>query len=251
MRVAILQYPIYWADKHANLSAWAERIRALRGQADVALLPEMCTSGFCTDRPELAEPENGETVAFMQALADEADLMVVGSYICRRADGRLVNRGFMLRPGMEPVYVDKRHLYQAEKQYFSAGDQRPVIEWRGVRFRYIICYDLRFPVWARQDKADLYDILLVSANWPDSRIIDWDVLVAARGTENQAYIAACNTVGTDGLGLRYNGHSVAYDSRHQSLARWADGESGTRIADFDIAALRHYREVVPLWNDAD
>lgn len=178
-------------------------------------------------------------------------MMICGSFICRLEDGRLMNRGFMLRPAAEPVYIDKRHLYYAEKQYFSAGDQRTIVEWRGAKFRYIICYDLRFPVWARQDKSNLYDILLLSANWPESRIVDFDVLVAARGTENQAYIAATNIVGDDGLGLHYNGHSIAYDSRYQALARFADNESGTRIADFDIAALHHFREVRPLWRDAD
>lgn len=254
MRVALLQYPVVWADKSANLSACEHRLRALRGQADVALLPEMFTTGFCTDRPELAEAPDGETVTRMQALADELDIMVVGSFICRVSDEageRLYNRGFLLRPGMEPVWVDKRHLYMGEKKFFTPGEQRTVVEWRGVKFRYIICYDLRFPIWDRMVKNDSYEILLVSANWPDSRIADFDLLVAARGAENQAYVAATNIVGDDAFGNHYNGHSVAYDTRLRRLAALANDAEGTVVAEFDMEALRHFREVRPLWKDAD
>lgn len=262
MKVALLQYPIVWADKEANLAAAEERIRTLKGQADVALLPEMFSTGFCTDRPELAEPSDGETMQRMQALADECDMMVVGSFIAsplptspkgEEQETRLLNRGFMLRPGMEPVWIDKKHLYKhgGEHLLFSPGEQQTVVEWRGAKFRYVICYDLRFPTWCRLRKDNPYDILLVSANWPEVRIGYWDVLVAARAIENQSYIAAVNCVGDDGMGLHYNGHSVAYDTRMQAIARLRDNEEGTRIADFDIEKLHHFREVLPLWKDAD
>lgn len=252
MKVALLQYPIVWADKEANLSAAEARIHALKGEADVALLPEMFTTGFCTDRPELAEPADGETIRRMQALADETDMMVVGSFICIE-DGLLFNRGFLLRPGEEPVFVDKKHLYKhgGEHLLFTAGEQQTVVEWRGARFRYVICYDLRFPTWCRIDKQNPYEILLISANWPEVRIGYWDVLVAARAIENQCYIAAVNCVGDDGMELHYNGHSIAYDTRMCPIARLNDNEEGTRIADFNMEKLRHFREVLPLWKDAD
>ena len=115
----------------------------------------------------------------------------------------------------------------------------------------LVCYDLRFPAWARNHSGYDYDILLVVANWPDIRIQYWDALVAARATENQCYIAAVNCVGDDGMGLHYNGHSVAYDTRLQPIVSFADDEEGTRIAHFDIQKLHHFREVLPLWKDVD
>lgn len=260
MKVALLQYPIAWADKETNIRMAEEHIRALKGEADVALLPEMFSTGFCTDRPELAESVDGPTMRRMQALADECDMMVVGSFIADpsrpplEGEGhRLLNRGFLLRPGMEPVFVDKKHLYKhgGEHLLFSPGEQQTIVEWRGAKFRYVICYDLRFPTWCRLRKDNPYDILLVSANWPEVRIGYWDVLVAARAIENQCYIAAVNCVGDDGMGLHYNGHSVAYDTRMQPIARLNDNEEGTRIADFRIEKLHHFREVLPLWKDAD
>lgn len=235
-----------------NLRRWEERIRSLKGQADVALLPEMCTTGFCTDHPELAEPSDGPTVRMLQKCADELDMAIVGSFIATE-NGRLYNRGFFLKPHETPTFIDKKHLYKhgGEHLLFEAGEQQSIVEWRGAKFRFVICYDLRFPTWCRMRKDNPYDILLVSANWPAIRIQYWDVLVAARAIENQSYIAAVNCVGTDGVGLAYNGHSIAYDTRMMPIAQLADGEEGTRIAEFDIDKLHHFREVLPIWQDAD
>lgn len=260
MRVALLQYPVVWADKQANMKAAEARLRDLKGRADVAVLPEMFTTGFTTDRPDLAEPVNGSTMTRLQALADECDMMIVGSFICCD-QSCLYNRGFFIKPGgeaeglkgREAIFVDKRHLYAhgGEDKFFTAGTTRPIVEYKGVLFRLAICYDLRFPVWLRQDKNNLYDILLVCANWPQCRIHYWDVLVPARATENQCYIAAVNPVGEDNKGLHYNGHSVAYDSHLNAVVRFEDDEQGTKIADFDIEALHHYRQVLPLYRDGD
>lgn len=252
MRVALLQYTIFWADKQRNLQAAVEHIRNLQGQADVALLPEMFTTGFVTSQPELAEPIDGETITTLQRLADETDIAIVGSFICSD-HGHLYNRGFFLRPSAEAVFVDKRHLYAhgGENTFFTAGTTKPIINYKGVRFRLAICYDLRFPVWLRQDKNNLYDILLVCANWPECRIAYWDHLVPARAIENQCYIAAVNPVGEDDKGLHYNGHSIAYGSRPEPLVTFTDDEQSTKIATFDIEALHHFRTVLPLYQDAD
>lgn len=269
MRIALLQYPIKWADKAANLKAATAHLLDLKGRADVAVLPEMFTTGFATDRPDLAESEQGETISTLHAIADECEMMIVGSFICKEGE-KLYNRGFFIRPSAagdpsgeagptakrsysEAVFVDKRHLYGhgGEDTFFTAGQTKPIVEYKGVRFRLAICYDLRFPVWLRQDKNDLYDILIVCANWPQCRINYWDILVPARAIENQCYIAAVNPVGEDDKGLHYNGHSVAYDSHLKPLVQFADDEDGTKIADFDMEALKHFRQVLPLYKDAD
>ena len=252
MRVAILQYSVVWADKAENLRRVCARLEALQGKADLALLPEMFTTGFCTDRPDLAEPVDGITIRTLQQCADRLDLAIVGSFICRE-NGQLYNHGFCIKPFKTPDFIDKSHLYAhgGEDQFFTAGRKRPIIEYKGVKFRLLICYDLRFPVWARQDKNDLYDILLVCANWPEVRIHYWDALVAARATENQCYVCAANIVGEDAEGMHYNGHSIAYDSYLQPIVHFADNEEGTQIADLDVDKLHHFRQVLPLWQDAD
>lgn len=252
MRVALLQYPIVWADAEANLRLTESRLSAISGKADLALLPEMFTTGFCTDRPDLAEPMDGPTVASLSRWAKEFGLAIAGSFMCRDGE-RLYNRGFFIRPDGQNDFVDKRHLYVSggEQEFFSPGTSRPVFEYQGVRFCLQICYDLRFPVWTRNQSGFDYDILLYSAAWPEVRIGAWDVLLAARGLENQCYVAGVNCVGDDGLGLHYTGHSVAYDTRLQRLVSFADNEEGTKIADFNMEKLAHFREVLPLWKDSD
>ena len=269
MRVALLQHPIAWADKPTNLRLVEQRIAALAGKADVAVLPEMFATGFCTDHPELAETMDGQIMQTMQRLSDQYDIAIVGSFICLPQSPleqrplsnsaasiisqKLVNRGFMVTPHAEVQIQDKRHLYAhgGEDKFFERATNRTVFEYKGVKMQLLVCYDLRFPAWARNHSGYDYDILIVVANWPDIRIQYWDALVAARATENQCYIAAVNCVGDDGMGLHYNGHSVAYDTRLQPIVSFADDEEGTRIAHFDIQKLHHFREVLPLWKDVD
>ncbi len=274
MRVALLQYPIAWADKETNLRRAEEHIAALANKADVAVLPEMFATGFCTDHPELAETMDGEIMQTLQRLADQYEIAIVGSFICLpesklgKRDSevdltpdtqrstpitKLVNRGFMVAPHAPVQVQDKRHLYAhgGEDKFFEQATERRVFEYKGVKMLLLVCYDLRFPVWARNQSGNDYDIILVVANWPDIRIQYWDALIAARATENQCYIAAVNCVGDDGMGLHYNGHSVAYDTRLQPIVSFANDEEGTKIAEFDIAKLHHFREVLPLWKDVD
>ena len=280
IKTALLQYPIAWADKETNLRLAEQRIAALAGKADVAVLPEMFATGFCTDHPELAEGMDGEIMTCLQRLADQYEIAIVGSFIClpigdkaiehptktqassgtplrreemRREAMRLVNRGFMVVPHGEVLIQDKRHLYAhgGEDKFFEQAQERHIFEYKGVKILLLVCYDLRFPVWARNRSGHDYDLILVVANWPDIRIQYWDALIAARATENQCYIAAVNCVGDDGMGLHYNGHSVAYDTRLQPIVSFADDEEGTKIAEFDIDKLHHFREVLPLWKDID
>ena len=261
MKIALLQYPIAWADKETNLRMAEEHIAALAGKADVAVLPEMFATGFCTNNPELAETMDGDIIRRLQIVADKSGVAIVSSFICLpdsrhsipNAPAKLCNRGFMIKPHAKIEIQDKRHLYAhgGEDLFFQPAQKRHIFEYKGVKFLLLVCYDLRFPAWARNRSGSDYDVMLVVANWPEVRVQYWDALVAARATENQCYIAAVNMVGTDDKELNYNGHSVAYDTRLQPIVSFANNEEGTKIADFDLDALHHFREVLPLWKDVD
>ena len=253
MRIALLQYPIEWANPQANVGLLNERLQAIAGQADIAVIPEMFSTGFCTDRPGLAEEWiTGPTSQALQHMANTYDLAIIGSMIVSE-QGRLYNRGFMFRPNDTPLYYDKHHLYRSggEAEYFTPGNKRPIWDFRGVKIRLAVCYDLRFPVWLRQDKHNLYDILICVACWPTVRIQYWDVRLPTRAAENHCYAVGVNMVGTDGIQMDYNGHSVAYDTWLKDIAGFEDYEAGTRIVDFSIEKLRHFREVLPQWQEAD
>ena len=253
MRIALLQYPIEWANPQANVGLLNERLQAIAGQADIAVIPEMFSTGFCTDRPGLAEEWiTGPTSQALQHMANTYDLAIIGSMIVSE-QGRLYNRGFMFRPNDTPLYYNKHHLYRSggEAEFFTPGNKRPIWDFRGIKIRLAVCYDLRFPVWLRQDKHNLYDILICVACWPTVRIQYWDVLLPARAAENHCYAVGVNMVGTDSIQMDYNGHSVAYDTWLKDIAGFEDYEAGTRIVDFSIEKLRHFREVLPQWQEAD
>ena len=253
MRIALLQYPIEWANPQANVGLLNERLQAIAGQADIAVIPEMFSTGFCTDRPGLAEEWiTGPTSQALQHMANTYDLAIIGSMIVSE-QGRLYNRGFMFRPNDTPLYYNKHHLYRSggEAEFFTPGNKRPIWDFRGIKIRLAVCYDLRFHVWLRQDKHNLYDILICVACWPTVRIQYWDVLLPTRAAENHCYAVGVNMVGTDGIQMDYNGHSVAYDTWLKDIAGFEDYEAGTRIVDFSIEKLRHFREVLPQWQEAD
>lgn len=253
MKIALLQYPIEWANPQANIGLLDERLRAIAGRADMAVVPEMFSTGFCTDRPGLADEwGSGETSRALQHMADSYNIAIVGSMMATER-GKLYNRGFMFRPNDTPLHYDKHHLYKSggEADFFTPGNQRAVWEFRGVKIRLAVCYDLRFPVWLRQDKHDMYDILICVACWPSIRIQYWDALLPARGAENHCYAIGVNMVGTDGMQLDYNGHSAAYDTWLKDVAGFEDYEEGTRIVELSIEKLRHFREVLPQWQEAD
>ena len=253
MRIALLQYPIEWANPQANVGLLNERLQAIAGQADIAVIPEMFSTGFCTDRHGLAEEWiTGPTSQALQHMANTYDLAIIGSMIVSE-QGRLYNRGFMFRPNDTPLYYNKHHLYRSggEAEFFTPGNKRPIWDFRGIKIRLAVCYDLRFPVWLRQDKHNLYDILICVACWPTVRIQYWDVLLPTRAAENHCYAVGVNMVGTDGIQMDYNGHSVAYDTWLKDIAGFEDYEAGTRIVDFSIEKLRHFREVLPQWQEAD
>ena len=253
MKLALLQYPIEWANPQANIGLLDERLRTIAGQVDIAVVPEMFSTGFCTDRPGLADEwGHGPVYTALQQMANTYQLAIVGSMMAIDG-GKLYNRGFMFRPQDTPLYYDKRHLYKSggEAEFFTPGNTRAVWEFRGVKIRLAVCYDLRFPIWLRQDKNNLYDILICVACWPTVRIQYWDTLLPARGAENHCYAVGVNMIGTDGMQMDYNGHSVAYDTWLNDVAGFEDYESATRIVDLSIEKLRHFREVLPQWQEAD
>lgn len=252
MKVAILQYPIEWADVDTNLNLTERRLSQIQGKADLALLPEMFTTGFCTDRPELAEPMDGPTVSRLREWAHRFDMAIAGSFMAADKQN-LYNRGFFIRPDGDCDFVDKRHLYAhgGEASFFTPGQKRVISEYKGVRFCLLICYDLRFPVWSRNGSGFDYDVLLYTANWPEIRIKAWDTLLPARVIENQCIVCACNRVGDDALGLHYPGHSMVLDSHLNNLVTLSNDEAGTAIVELPVDKIRHYRQTLPLWKDAD
>lgn len=248
MNILLLQTDIEWRQPDNNRRK-AEEMILSAPPADLVVLPETFTTGFDTAPQECAEPADGITLAWMQTVAARKDAAVAGSIVVSDG-GRYFNRLYFVKPDGTYAKYDKRHLFTpgGERERFSAGGARVIVEWMGCRILLQICYDLRFPVFAR-NRGD-YDMILYVANWPVSRIEAWDVLVRARAIENQCYVVAVNRTGLDPF-CEYNGHTVLVDYRGGDVAYVAESVEDAVLGVADMGALKEFRKKFPVQQDAD
>lgn len=251
MRLTIVQTALHWEDPVANRTQFSDKLAPLAGHTDLVVLPEMFSTGFSMNAEALAEPMDGPTMTWLQEQAGRLGAAVTGSFICRE-NGRFYNRLVFMRPDGVYDVCDKRHLFSLAKEHetYTAGKERLLLEWRGWRICPLICYDLRFPVWSRQQAAARYDLLLYVANWPARRGHHWRSLLPARAIENQCYVAGVNVVGTDGNGFEYSGDSGIWDYAGQPLCQISQ-QPGFYTATLQQTELQEFRRQLPFLNDAD
>lgn len=241
MRVSLVQTNIIWANIQANLAKFETEISQLSGNADLVVLPEMFTTGFCVDRMDLAETMDGPTVAKLKKWASVYNLAITGSLIVTE-NQKFYNRAFFVLPSGELNYADKHHLfaYGGENQIFTSGNSKLRVQYKGFNIQVLICFDVRFPSWSfNTDNA--YDLLIYVANFPQNRISHWDTLLKARAIENQSYVIGLNRVGVDGAGINYNGHSAIYDFHAQTLLEFEENENSVKTIKIDTESLNNYR----------
>lgn len=248
MKVALLQFDTQANNKRGNLLT-AERL--LCGvECDLVLLPEMFSTGYCINAEEVAEPAGGgDTLRWMESIARQRDCAVVGT-VAVVEQGAYYNRMYICLPDGSRFHYDKRHLFSfaGEDKHFSAGKERVIVEWRGVRIAPMVCYDLRFAAWSYL--AGEVDLLLYSASWATSRIGAWNRLLPARAIENQAWVVGVNRIGCDGKGTPHAGHSAAYNHFGEEVATCGEGEC-CRVAEINPEELAAFRDKFRAWQDAD
>jgi omega-amidase len=251
MRIALVQSDLYWEDVSANLSQFEEKIWKIEEAIDVIVLPEMFSTGFSMNTNVLAEPMNLTTHKWMKQMANQTNAAICGSFVVK-INEFLFNRLLWVQPDGVSHFYDKRHLftYGGEQNFYKAGLQRLIIEWRGWKFCPLICYDLRFPVWSRNTKLDLYDCLIYVANWPQKRATAWNTLLKARAIENLSYSVGVNRIGNDGNGVYHSGDSSAYDFKGYQMVHCADKEN-VLLIELDKDQLIHFRNEFPALEDAD
>jgi predicted amidohydrolase len=245
-----LQTPLIWESPEANLAAFEAQFAHAPADADVLVLPEMWATGF-TMRPELhAEPaEAGPAFAAMQRWAAATGALICGSLSVR--DGaHFRNRHYAVEPGGRFRHYDKRHAFTfaGEHAHYTPGTERVVVEWQGWRLLLLTCYDLRFPVFARNQPAAPYDGIIIVANWPAVRSDAWATLLRARAIENQAHCIGVNRTGEDGNGMAHDGRSACIDPYGRGEDVLVDGWFGAR---WEAQALANFRAKFPVLHDAD
>ncbi|MCH5225489.1 MAG: nitrilase family protein [Muribaculaceae bacterium] len=255
LEVCLAPIEIFWGEKEKNLAAVEEMFQQLNPTANLVVVPETFSTGFPTNAMQeeiekYAEGEDGETINLLKRLSKEKDVAIAGSYIGKEGD-RLLNRSFFITPDGKAKFSAKKHLFSpgGEDKIFTPGTERLSVEFKGWKISMIVCYDLRFPVWCR-NQANSYDLLIAVANWPVSRVDTWDTLLKARALENSAYVCGVNCRGIDNLGGDYNGSSHLFNYKGQDLATSIDN-TGLLYAGLSKQRLLNYRDKFPSWRDAD
>lgn len=267
LTITIIQPNIAWEDKKLNLELLTQKIESIRERTEVVILPEMFSTGFSMNTEGLAEKMEGETIQWMSRISRSKKVILTGSIIVSENE-KYFNRLIWMLPDGKYGYYDKRHLFAfaGENKHFTAGKKRLIAAVKGWRINLQICYDLRFPVWARQSQPPgffsgnaggqkgngepEYDILLYVANWPRARIPAWETLLKARAIENQCYVVGANRVGEDGNQIVYNGNSMVVDPLGEALYQ-KEGEEDVFTITLQKHRLDEVRAKFPFLKDAD
>jgi predicted amidohydrolase len=263
LTVTIIQSNLHWENKKANLEMFSQKIEDIKEKTEVVILPEMFSTGFSMNPEGLSEKMRGETIQWMEKTAALKKIILTGSIIIEE-NGNYFNRLIWMLPNGEYGYYDKRHLFAfgKEDKHYTAGNKKLMASVKGWKINLQVCYDLRFPVWARQVPISpenyhevqgnelQYDVAIFVANWPEKRINAWKTLLPARAIENQCYVIGVNRVGEDGNKIYYSGDSMIVDPLGEILYCKANVED---IFTFTLLKERviEVREKFPFWKDAD
>ncbi len=260
LNFTLIQTRLYWEDKQANLAMLEDKINNIQERTEIVVLPEMFSTGFSMKPKILAETMDGECVNWMKRIAIGKKVILTGSLIIEE-DGNYYNRLIWMLPNGQYGYYNKRHRfgYAGEDEYYAAGDKRVIASVKGWKINLQVCYDLRFPVWARQEATSHeerlnsepeYDLLLYVANWPEKRNHAWKTLLTARAIENQAYVIGVNRVGHDGNDIYHSGDSMVIDPLGTTLYHKANDEDVFTIT-LKKDRLQEVRNKFPFLKDAD
>lgn len=251
LRVALVQCALLDNAPKGNMHHLEAELRTLAGQADLVVLPEVFTTGFSSDATAWADSwTEGEVLPWLIRLSLEGGFALSGSYLVKEGD--VCYNRFVLVDGESVQWQDKRHLFSlgGEPDMLAPARERKILMCRGWRIMPLVCYDLRFPVWARCRSLD-YDLIITVAAWPEPRRRVWQTLLKARAMENLAYCLGVNRIGKDKAGLCYVGDSVVLDPRGKELALAEEAEPCILRATLESEPLETLRAKFPVWQDAD
>lgn len=250
MKITLFQQDIQWLDPEGNFLK-VESVLQSHPDTDLLVLPEMCLTGFVT-MPQPGQLKSCvEVERRLKELSQRYGTALCGSFAVVD-DGINRNRAYFVTPEGTLDYADKHHLFApgGEAKGYVAGEGKCIVEWRGIRFLLLVCYDLRFPVWSRNTAEAMYDVLICVANWPVQRQLAWDTLLAARAIENQAFAIGVNRVGND-LMCQYEGGTRAIHPYGHVLAECPRGAESVCSFEPDMVKLQEYRKKFPSLSDSD
>jgi len=261
LRISIIQSNLYWESIADNLKMFEEKISSIK-EIDAIFLPEMFTTGFTMNAANCYETMDGKAFHWMKEKAQQTNAAICGSLIIKENE-QYFNRLIWMQPDGNFSTYDKHHLFRLSNEHktYTAGKQRLIVDCKGWKLNLMVCYDLRFPVWSRQqsqlNKKSVennyrgeYDVLVYVANWPQRRSLAWKALLQARAIENQCYVVGVNRVGEDANKIYHSGESSIIHPSGEMIFQQAAEEKifTTNLSAEDLIA---FRRTYQFWQDAD
>ena len=250
LKIALIQSDLFWENPKKNRKHFKKQIESISKPVDMIVLPEMFSTGFTMNAKDLAETMDGKTVLWMQKMALKTNAAIVGSLVISE-DGKFYNRLLFVEPsGVIQIY-DKRHTFTlaGEEKIYASGSKKLIVDYKGWKICPLVCYDLRFPIWARN--TENYDVLLYVANWPKPRILAWDTLLKARAIENMSYVVGVNRVGLDEAQNEYSGNSAVYDVLGNAITAIKPNREQIEVVTLEQNHINFYRNKLKFLNDKD
>lgn len=250
IRVAAIQMDLAWENIEANIEKMKLWVEKYANQVDIVVFPEMFLTGFSMNVESCSISPQHSSISSISQIAQKNNVAIAGS-VMTVEDSSYYNRFYFFHANGTISTYNKRHLFRManEHEYFTAGNERKLIEHRQNFIMPAICYDLRFPVWLRNNNQ--YDILLIVANWPHARIEAWEKLLMARAIENQCYVVAVNRCGTDGNGIEYNGATMIIDFKGDIIDKATDFKEMGIAAELNANNLSDFKKRFASHLDAD
>jgi omega-amidase len=254
LTIAAVQFNIHWLDQQANLKQLEQLISDHfidNTAVDLLLLPETFSTGFCINRKDVQEPEDGGmALVWLKKMAKQYNCVVAGTVLVSQHDKK-VNRFYWVFADGTVEHYDKRHLFRLgkEQDHVEQGQNRKVITINGIKILPLVCYDLRFPVWSR-NRQD-YDLMVNVANWPAPRRHIWDTLLKARAMENQSFVVGVNRVGADGNNVPHSGGTTIINFDGENILSATDNQQEIIATQLDFSKLEKFKANFPAFLDAD
>jgi predicted amidohydrolase len=255
INVTFIQSNLVWKNHLANLEAFEEQISQIKTTTDLIVLPEMFNTGFVVEPQKIDENAAADSFSWMRKMAQEKQTVIAGSMIVKDQDS-FYNRFYWVLPNGNFKSYDKRHLFSLGNEHlrFTAGNEQLIIDFKGWKIKPLICYDLRFPVWAKNNYHSGsydFDLLIYIANWPAARSYAWRSLLVARAIENQAYTIGVNRIGKDGNGTPHSGFSGVIEPKGEWISEEVQNMESVQTIKLSAEDLLTYRNKFTVGLDWD
>ncbi len=248
MKIGLFQYDPVWEDKQKNRGKIMSMLETDFRGADILVFPEMTLTGFSMKAEKFAESLHGESFTFFSEISRKYKSDVLAGIVEKNEDGYF-NSLVHIEDGSLKACYRKIHpfTYSTEDKHYKKGEKTVLTKIKNFKTGLSICYDLRFPELYRFYGKSRAELIIVIANWPDTRIEHWRTLLKARAIENQCYVAGVNRVGSDPK-LNYTGFSSLYDPMGKEILS-EPGSEKILIAEISENCVEEVRTELPFLDD--